>query len=69
MRAKDLLVEFYDVAADQTQMHDYDDTRRPRLTLSNLHKIRLSKDMARVDKQDYLDFLPSMYSQPAPEVM
>lgn len=64
MRAKHLLVEFYDPALDNTAMHEYDDTRRPRLTLQNLHRIRQSKDAERVDKSDYLEFLPSMYSQP-----
>jgi len=65
MKAKELLVEFYDMANDQSLMHDYDDTRRPRLTLANLHKIRVSKDAERVDRNDYLEFLPSMYSRPS----
>jgi hypothetical protein len=66
MRAKDLLVEFYEPADDQLSHQDYDDTRRPRLTMRHLHKLRVSKDMEKLDKEQHLDFLPSMYA-PTPE--
>lgn len=65
MNAKELLVEFYDPAQDEITQADYDDTRRPRLTLSHIHRMRKSRDAERVDKKDYLDFLPSMYDQAA----
>lgn len=63
MRSKELLVEFYDPEHDEVEHADYDDTRRPRLTLSHLHKMRKSRDAERVDKKQYLDFLPTMYNQ------
>lgn len=62
MKGKDLLVEFYDPAYDELGQADYNDTRRPRLTLSHLHKMRKSRDAERIDKKEYLDFLPSMYN-------
>ena len=64
MRAKQLLVEFYDPADDQLAQADYDNTRRPRLTMRHLHKMRIAKDTARVDKEEHLRFLPTMYGTP-----
>lgn len=61
MRASDLLNEFYDPASDNLMTYDYDDTRRPRLTLHKISKLRTMRDTERVDKQQYLEFLPSMY--------
>lgn len=63
MKARDLLTEFYDPSHDEIMKADYDDTRRPRLTLSHIHKMRKARDAERVDKKEYLDFLPSMYDQ------
>ena len=61
MRAKDMLVEFYDPADDGAGEYDYDDTRRPRLTLRHLHKMRIAKDIKAVDQAEHLAFLPSMW--------
>lgn len=60
MKVKELY-EFYDPSEDQTVARDYDDTRRPRLTMKALRKMRISKDHEKVDNQDYLEFLPTMY--------
>lgn len=38
-----------------------DDTRRPRLTMTHLQKLRKARDTERVEKAQHLDFLPSMY--------
>ena len=63
MKGSDLLVEFYEPTDDKmgTGTLDYDDTRRPRLTIRHLKKLRHAKDSERVDKAEYLNFLPSMY--------
>ena len=63
MRSKELLTEFYDASHDEAMQVDYDDTRRPRLTLSQIHRMRKARDAERLDKKSYLDFLPSMYDQ------
>jgi hypothetical protein len=63
MKAREMLVEFYDMANDDLEQWNYDDTRRPRLTLGQLHKMRLAKDAERADKADHLAFLPTMYNQ------
>ena len=61
MRAKDLLVEMYDPADDQLGQAKMDDTRRPRLTMLHLQKLRKSRDVAKYDKVQHLEFLPDMY--------
>ena len=63
MRAREMMVEFYDPADDNAGQYDYDDTRRPRLTLRHLHKLRLTKDTKAIDQAEHLAFLPSMYNQ------
>lgn len=61
MRAEDLLVEFYNPADDKLGQAKMDDTRRPRLTMLHLQKLRKSRDAEKYDKAQHLDFLPDMY--------
>ena len=61
MQAKDLLVEFYDPASDQLARADYDDSRRPRLTMLHLQKLRRTKDARRYDRLQHMQYLPDMY--------
>jgi hypothetical protein len=65
MKAKDLLVEFYDPADDELAIAHKDDTRRPRLTLLHLQKLRKARDVAKLETAEHLNFLPDMYGQPA----
>ena len=67
MKAKHLLVEFYNPADDELGKANYDDSRRPRLTMLHLHKMRLAKDAERMDTAVRLDFLPTMYGAPPSE--
>lgn len=67
MRAKDLLVEFYDPADDALSKAHMDDTRRPRLTLQHLQKLRKSRDMEKYEREQHLRFIPDMYSAPSDE--
>lgn len=66
MKARDLLVEFYDPADDELGQAKMDDTRRPRLTLHHLQKLRKSRDAEKYEKAQHLNFLPDMYGA-APE--
>lgn len=61
MRAKDLLVEFYNPEDDQLAKANMDDTRRPRLTMSHLQKLRKAHDIAKVEMAQHVNFLPDMY--------
>jgi len=38
-----------------------DDTRRPRLTMHHLQKLRKSRDIEKYETAQHIDFLPSMY--------
>lgn len=42
-----------------------DDTRRPRLTMHHLQKLRKSRDAEKYEKAQHLNFLPDMYGQSA----
>lgn len=61
MRASDLLVEFYNPADDKLGQAKIDDTRRPRLTMLHLQKLRKARDVERYEQAQHLDFLPNMY--------
>ena len=61
MLARELLVEFYDPANDELGKAKMDDTRRPRLTMTHLQKLRKSRDAERIEQAQHLNFLPDMY--------
>jgi hypothetical protein len=65
MNAKELLFEYYDPADDQMGIAHMDDTRRPRLTMLHLQKLRKSRDVEKYETAQHLDFLPDMYGQTA----
>lgn len=62
---KELLFEYYDPADDEAGQAKMDDTRRPRLTIHHLQKLRKSRDIEKYEKAQHVDFLPSMYGQTA----
>lgn len=63
MKAKDLLVEYYDPADDELGQAKMNDTRRPRLTMLHLQKLRKSRDAEKYETAQHLNFLPDMYDQ------
>ncbi len=63
MRAAELLVEFYDPADDELGVAHMDDTRRPRLTMVHLQKLRKARDIERYETAQHNSFLPDMYGQ------
>lgn len=65
IKAKDLLVEFYDPSDDELGKAHMDDTRRPRLTMFHLQKLRKSRDIESYDRAQHINFLPDMYGQSA----
>lgn len=69
MKAHEFITEFYSPAEDNLTKYDYDDTRRPRLTLKKISKLRKMRDTQRVDTKNYLDFLPTMYGNKPDEGM
>jgi hypothetical protein len=65
MRATQLLVEFYSPEDDQLGKAKMDDTRRPRLTMLHIQKLRKSRDAEKYEKAQHAEFLPDMYGQSA----
>ena len=63
MKARDMLVEFYDPADDKLGQAKMDDTRRPRLTMLHIQKLRKARDAEKYEKAQHLSFLPDMYGQ------
>lgn len=61
MRAKEILVEMYDPADDELGQAKMDDTRRPRLTMLHLSKLRKARDSEKYERAQHLEFLPDMY--------
>ena len=53
----------YDPADDQMGQIKMDDTRRPRLTLLHIQKLRKSRDVEKYETAQHINFLPDMYGQ------
>lgn len=65
MKSRELLTEFYDPESDVLGKARMDDTRRPRLTMVHLQKLRKARDAERYEKAQHLEFLPDMYGASA----
>lgn len=63
MKASDLLCEFYSANDDKLGQAKMDDTRRPRLTLMHLSKLRKARDAEKYERAQQAEFLPDMYGQ------
>jgi len=42
-----------------------DDTRRPRLTMTHIQKLRKARDVEKYETAQHLNFIPDMYGQSA----
>ena len=56
----------FDAERDISVIHA-DDTRKTRLTLSQINTIRRTAEARELEQVKELDFIKSMYGQPAPE--
>lgn len=65
MKIKNIINENYDMEDDQYMIQQMSDSRRPRLTLRHLNKLRTIKDMRRIEKQARAEFVKIMYAAPA----
>lgn len=61
MKAKDLLVEFYDPEDDDLNKAEISDVRRPRMTLRHIRKLRNLRDVEREDKKNHLEIIATVY--------
>ena len=67
MKTKDVISENYDMQDDEYMKANLSDTRRPRLTIRHLNKLRKLKDARMVQDQDRAVFVKQMYNIPSGE--
>jgi len=58
---KNTLLEYYFPEDDDSVSREMGDTRRPRLTLRHLNKIRKVKEMRKLETAAHKEFVQSMY--------
>lgn len=58
------LKEYYEADDDKINTAQIDDTRRNRLTLQHLNKLRKKRELENLEKQTRVQNLSSMYSKP-----
>lgn len=58
------LKEYYEADDDNINTAKIDDTRRNRLTLQHLNKLRKKRELENLEKQTRVQNLSSMYSKP-----
>lgn len=67
MRASEIEAKYYDASEDKLQQAQVSDTRKPRLTLRNLNKLkkmRAAQDLENAMREDTLEII---YGAPAEE--
>jgi hypothetical protein len=55
------LTEFYNPDADQMDVISRTDTRKQRLTLKSLNKLRRIKEIKKAEEHEYVSFVTKMY--------
>ena len=61
------IMEFYEPADDQETLRSPTDTRKPKLTLKELNKLRKVREIAKAEELEHNKFVKVMYAAPAPE--
>jgi hypothetical protein len=61
------LNEFYDPERDEISKHNREDTRKNKLTLMDLNKLRKYRDIKRAEEQEHDEFVRVMYAPPPAE--
>lgn len=61
MKAKHLLKEFYDASEDEVTKHKKTDSRKVRLTLKHLNKLRRRRELSKLENAERMNNLSSIY--------
>lgn len=64
MNFKEFLPENYFPEDDKQNQTELNDTRRPRLTLRHLNKLRKIRELKKLEMAAHKDFVKVMYGQP-----
>ena len=59
------LVEFYNPEKDNKNTREFDDTRKGRLTLEALNKLRKYRELKKAEMIEQEEFASIMYAKPA----
>lgn len=59
-----IINEHYDPADDKMNQASLEDTRRPRLTLRHLNKLRKIQELKALESEAHDDFVRTMYGTP-----
>jgi hypothetical protein len=65
--AEEVLNESYFSEDDEGNKHEYDDTRRPKLTLRHLNKLRKIQELKKLEDEAHSEFVKKMYGTPPEE--
>ena len=57
--------EFYSPESDEWQLRSPGDTRKPKLTLEQLNKLRKVREIKKAEQIEHDKFVRTMYAQPA----
>lgn len=62
MKVSDVILEYYDPEDDKGSVAKKSDTRRPRLTLKHLHKLRKMREVRKLEQEEHLVLVRNMYN-------
>lgn len=66
MKKNEIINENYDMEDDEYMKAELSDTRRPRLTIRHLNKLRKLKDARGIEDQERSSFVKKMYGSSPP---
>ena len=59
-----IITEHYEPGDDQMNQASLTDTRRPRLTLRHLNKLRKITELKKLESESHAEFVRTMYAEP-----
>ena len=59
-----IINEHYEPADDKMNQASLTDTRRPRLTLRHLNKLRKIQELKKLESESHAEFVRTMYAEP-----
>lgn len=62
-----IINEHYDPEEDEGNKTEKSDTRRPRLTLRHLNKLRKITELKKLESESHAEFVRTMYAEPTEE--
>tara|TARA_B100001115_G_scaffold142499_1_gene110234 strand:- start:140 stop:349 length:210 start_codon:yes stop_codon:yes gene_type:complete len=64
MRSKDILNEYYDAENDDYNNREIDDTRKSRLTLKHINRLRKQREVHNIEHATRTERIKKIYAKP-----